>query len=69
VDISIEMVEHSRDPNGKRYGVIHKAGCRDMRDEMPIGSAETLAEVQAVADDMVCWDNHTYRTAPCVTLR
>lgn len=65
--ISIEMA----DTKGAKYGVVHKAGCRDMRDEMPLGEASTMAELQAVTDDAVCWaddDSYEYATAPCVRL-
>lgn len=66
MSFSIEMSNHV--PNAK-YGVIHKAGCRDLRDEMPIGEATDMDALQAAAEDWCNWadgDTYTYQTAPCV---
>lgn len=67
MSFSIEMSNHV--PTAK-YGVIHKAGCRDLRDEMPLGEATDMASLQALTEEWVCWadgdDEYRYETAPCV---
>lgn len=53
--------------DGRKYGVIHKAGCRDLRDGMPLGEATTRDEAAALAEDACNWgyeaDEWTF--APC----
>jgi hypothetical protein len=53
-----------------QYGKIHKAGCRDLRDGMPIGEASTLAQAADLAEDALCWDYEPedWSYAPCVRL-
>lgn len=66
MEFEIEMSNHV--PSGK-YGVIHKAGCRDLRDGMPIGQAANMAELQANAEEWCNWNDdgtYVYETAPCV---
>lgn len=52
------------------YGHIHKAGCRDLRDGLPIGAASTIAEAIDRAEDALCWDldPEEWEFAACVRL-
>jgi hypothetical protein len=69
--LSIEM----HDLHTDRYGVIHKDGCRDLTDGMPIGEACTLMAASMLADEQTGWDlmydllpedrGNAYRVAPC----
>lgn len=65
MDLEIEQDQHV--PSAK-YGVIHKAGCRDLKDGMPLGHATSKAEAAEIAEDWMNWgyepDEWTY--APCV---
>lgn len=69
VELAIEM----SDINSAGYGVIHKAGCRDLRDAERIGAVATFDEAQRAADDLTGWeyvaDGDPYRVAPCALHR
>jgi hypothetical protein len=60
--LAIEMGE------GRSYGSIHAAGCRDLRDPESLGSASTKTEASALAEDLTGWDEDEYHFAPCVKL-
>lgn len=65
IALAIEM----NDTSTAKYGVIHAAGCRDLRDPEPIGEASTIAEANQAADDTTGWEyvptGDGYRLAPC----
>lgn len=65
----VNLVIEMDDINTRGYGVLHKAGCRDVSDPMPVGTATTVAEAQHAADDATGWDylpeGDLYRIAPC----
>ena len=63
--LAIEQAQHV--PTAK-YGVIHKEGCRDLRDGMPLGEASTRDEAAAIAEEWMCWDYEPedWQFAPCV---
>jgi hypothetical protein len=51
----------------RRYGHVHKAGCRDLRDPESMGEAATYDQARAAFEDMTGWDDDPY-FAPCVKL-
>jgi len=61
--LAIEMAD------GKSYGHIHKAGCRDLRDPEPLGEATTTAQATQLAYDLTGWeaDEDGFHFAPCAT--
>ena len=63
IELAIEM----SDNNAAKYGVIHTAGCRDLRDGMPIGTANDIAGANDAADDATGWEyrDGTHLLAPC----
>lgn len=63
--LAIEMAE-----TRTGYAKIHKAGCRDLRDGMPLGEATTLKAAAALAEDATYWgyEEDEWVYAPCVTL-
>jgi hypothetical protein len=63
-ELAVELADHS-------YGKVHRAGCRDLRDALAIGSATRRSEVAALLRDATGWDledGETVDTAPCVRL-
>lgn len=52
------------------YGHIHKAGCSDLRDGLPIGQAASIAQAIDLAEDALCWDldPEEWAFAACVRL-
>jgi hypothetical protein len=56
MDFAIEMAQDSR-----RYGFVHKLGCKDLRDPEPIGS-DWRAGVDALGDE---WEGYPVQLAPC----
>lgn len=63
--IAIDMDWHAT-----RYGTIHKAGCRDLKDGMPLGTVDTIREAELAADDGTGWgyEPGEWTFAPCVHL-
>lgn len=61
ISLSIEM------GTSDRYGHIHRTGCRDLVDGMPIGQASTQQAAEDLANDATCWDAEPgeYAFSPC----
>lgn len=61
-------IEQSQSVPSAKYGVIHKEGCRDLRDGMPLGQANSFEEAAEIAEDSMCWDYdpEDWVYAPCV---
>ena len=65
MELSIEMDQSARGGNG--YAVVHRTGCRDLRDGMPIGSATSADEVNALVEDATGWEAGDHAgLSPCV---
>ena len=54
--------------DGRKYSVIHREGCGDLRDGMPLGEAASKSEAADLADDATGWgyEPEEWRYAPCV---
>lgn len=63
-------VEMSQTVPTSKYGVIHRTGCRDLRDDMPLGEASTKSEAAELAEDWLNWDYEPseWEYAACVKL-
>lgn len=61
-------IEQDQFVSSAKYGVIHKAGCRDLRDGMPLGNAESKTHAADIAEDAMCWgyEPEEWTFAPCV---
>lgn len=62
MDLMIEM-----DDGEKGYAKIHRSGCQDLSDGMPIGSAISAGEVNALVEDATGWEDGDHAgLSPCV---
>lgn len=63
VKIAIEMQQ------GRGYGFIHAAGCRDLRDQELLGEANTVDEANELAYEFTGWDDDGdgFRLSPCAS--
>ena len=61
--LSIEM-----DQCAIGYGHVHRAGCKDLGDELRIGDAVNRSEIGRLVEEATGWDEHQARVAPCVNL-
>lgn len=54
--------------DGPRYGYVHVAGCRDVRDPLPLGAIYSLADLGAIVSECTGWDceDHYEAVAACV---
>lgn len=62
--LSVEMDDYS----SKNYGKVHAAGCRDMRDEYPIGEVADMSTLLDAFNDATGWDyedTNDVEIAPC----
>ena len=65
MELMIEMDQDARGRTG--YAKIHKSGCRDLSDGMPIGSATHVSEINALVEDATGWEDGDHGgLAPCV---
>lgn len=68
--VAVDLVIEMDDSDISKYGVIHRAGCRDARDPEPLGSATTRVEAGELANAITSWDDNAnepylWQIAPC----
>lgn len=65
------LVVEMWDINAAGYGSVHRAGCRHVRDGMPMGDAQTREQARNLFLDATGWelddDEHPHY-APCTGL-
>jgi hypothetical protein len=54
--MSLVRVELELDQSSKSYGFVHVAGCRDLRDPLPLGAVSSFADIGVIVGENTGWD-------------